>query len=136
MRPLLLSLAALAVLVTAATDLRAQFRGPPPGGNFDPRAYQHFLNSPYSYRTYSALTPGRQAVNPIPFGYQSYYVQPGSTHQRITPWGYEGYDVVPGYGGSTVTPFGYSGYSVPGQTYQYYAPYYTPAPAPAPGLRR
>jgi|SRR5579884_2499693 len=59
------------------------------------RAYRHFLNSPYSYRTYSGLSPGYTLDMPAPYGEQQYYQGPSYVEQRITPWGFEGYQSLP-----------------------------------------
>lgn len=106
---------------------------PPPGpawgvpGTPSSPAYRHFLHSPYSYRTYSALTPGYATERAAPFSYQSSYVDPGYLHQRITPYGFYSYSQVPGRGGITATPFGSSSYTVPAQVYEYVVP---PRPLP------
>ena len=91
------------------------------------RATQHFLGSRYSYRTLYSSRPGSGSVTYSPFGYQSQFVEPGFTRQRIMPYGYERFESVPGLGGTTVTPFGFSSYYVPGFGYGYYAPNGGPA---------
>ena len=92
-----------------------------PSYNYE-RAYRHFLNSPYSYRTFSSLGTGSAGQAWTPFGVQGYYVDPSYEHQRVTPYGFERYTTFPGYGGYTATPFSYSSYYTPGYGYQLYAP--------------
>lgn len=86
------------------------------------RATAHFLGSRYSYRTLYSSNPGSGSVTYSPFGYQSQFIEPGFTRQRIMPYGYDRFEAVPGLGGTTVTPFGYSSYYVPGFGYGYTAP--------------
>lgn len=87
------------------------------------RAYSHFAGSRYSYRTLSSFGPGAGSVMASPFVYQSQFIEPSYSRQRIMPHGYERFDVVPGFGGATMTPFGFSTYYVPGYSYGYYLPY-------------
>lgn len=127
MRRLFLWLVSGAVGLAAVTLAAAQPPlPPPPGGPFPTynyeRAYRHFQNSPYSYRSFSSLGTGSAGQTWTPFGVQGYYFDPGYENQRITPRGYERYTTVPGYGGYTATPFGYSSYYTPGYGYQYYSP--------------
>src|SRR5262249_47551651 len=84
--------------------------------NYD-RAYRHFLNSPYNYRTLSSLSRGYWADYPTPYGREGYYREPGYEHQRITPYGFESRGYVPGYGAYRATPWGLQGYEVPGYRY-------------------
>ena len=82
----------------------ARAYGPPPVSYNYARAYRHFLNSPYSYRTFSSLSPGYVTSGYTPYGYQWTFVGPGYTQQRITPRGFEGYTVTPGSRLDTVSP--------------------------------
>jgi len=87
------------------------------------RAYHHFLTSPYSYRTFSSLSPGRGSQYLTPYGSEGYYRQPGYEQQRITPYGYESYGYVPGSGSYRANPWGYERYDTPGYSYGYTVPY-------------
>lgn len=86
------------------------------------RAYRHFLNSPYSYRTYSALIPpsGYEVVGP--FSYQSYFTPQGYVHQRITPRGFESYTLRPGHESYYITPYTYQYQYQPSVGESYFAP--------------
>lgn len=86
------------------------------------RAYQHFLGSRYSYRTYTSYTAGASRATYTPFMYQSQYIEPSYSRQRITPAGYDRYDYIPGYGGAFYTPFGMGGYYFRGYHYGMIAP--------------
>jgi hypothetical protein len=86
------------------------------------RATSHFLGSRYSYRTFYSSKPGSGSVMYSPFGYQSQFIEPGFTRQRITPYGYERFEAVPGLGGTTATPFSFDSYYLPGFGYGYFAP--------------
>jgi hypothetical protein len=77
---------------------------PPPVSFNYARAYQHFLTSPYSYRTFSSLSPAYVTSGFTPYGYQWTFVGPVYTHQRITPRGFEGYSVMPGSRTDIVAP--------------------------------
>jgi hypothetical protein len=79
------------------------YGSPPVSPNFA-RAYQHFLNSPYSYRTFSSLSPGYVTSGYTPYGYQWTFVDPTYTHQRITPHGFEWYATPPSSRTYTVSP--------------------------------
>jgi hypothetical protein len=100
---------------------------PPMSPNFA-RAYRHFLNSPYSYRTLSSQTPvyvTSLAVpslsTPYPYGYYRWtFVDPAYTHLRITPRGFEGYTVTPGSRTYTVSPAWFM--TTYPQPYGYYPP--------------
>jgi hypothetical protein len=125
MRSLLLhAVVGVAVLLPAGPPARAQPGYGPWTGYYDngDRAYRHFLNSRYSYRTYSASSPGYAVNVATPLSAQGFYTGPGYVHQRITPRGFEGFQAVPSYGGYTITPFGAISYSVPGYEYFYYVP--------------
>jgi hypothetical protein len=87
-----------------AAPAPARGYGSPPVSPNYARAYQHFLNSPYSYRTFSSLSPGYVTSGYTPYGYQWTYVDPVYTHQRITPRGFEWYNTTPGSRTYTVTP--------------------------------
>jgi hypothetical protein len=125
MRSLFFTLSAGILALATALPVRAQASWV--GTLADP-AYRQFLSSPYSYRTFSAFSPGYSVSNPIPFGYQNNYVTPGYRNERITPYGYQSYYLRPGYGGTTVTPFGGSYYNVPPTVSRGYVP---PQSAPA-----
>jgi hypothetical protein len=120
--------AAVVGITCLVVEGRAQAQAPPWYGGLPPsynaaRAYHRFLTSPYSYRTYSAMSPGYATHGYTPFGYEGSFVDPGYGQQRITPQGFESYQTVPGRGGFTVTPFGGGGYYVPGYRYQYSVPW-------------
>ncbi len=80
---------ALAWSLSVASAL-AQFplapAAPPPSYNAQ-RAYRHFLNSPYSFRTYSGSYPGFTTGSFTPHGYAEYSQGPGYVHEEITPRG-------------------------------------------------
>ncbi|MGE3804232.1 MAG: hypothetical protein AB7K24_06130 [Gemmataceae bacterium] len=107
------------LLLAVAGQLQAQS----PYGEYNrARAYRHFLNSPYSYRTYSAFPPatGYQSVGP--FSAEGLNVDPGYIHQRITPRGFESYRVKQGYQNYYATPFTYQYQAVPSVGESYYSP--------------
>jgi hypothetical protein len=85
-------------------------------------AYRHFLNSPYSYKAFSALRPGYAETRVTPFGWGSSYVEPWRLHQRITPFGFESHEFVPGHGGTSADPWMFQTYRAPGYTQGYYLP--------------
>jgi hypothetical protein len=87
------------------------------------RAYSHFAGSRYSYRTLYSSIPGSGSATYAPFVYQSQFVEPAFSRQRMMLHGYSRFDVVPGSGGTTMTPFGFSSYYVPGFTSELYVPY-------------
>jgi hypothetical protein len=113
----------MSLLLTTATTADAQT----PADYNAARAYQHFMGSRYSYRTLYSSNPGSGRMTATPFTYQSQFIEPGFSQQRITPYGYERFDAVPGLGGTTMTPFSYSSYYVPGFGYHYVAPRLGPA---------
>jgi hypothetical protein len=90
------------------------------------RAYRHFLNSPYSLRTYSGTAPGYVLEGYGPDGYERFYREPGYLHQRISPRGFESYQSVPGWSYS-VTPYP--------RVYYYPPAYVAPYPAASWWLR-
>jgi hypothetical protein len=94
-RHLKFTLAALALLVT--TDMvHAQAPVPTTPLTYNQaRAMNQFLNSQYSYRTYSGPTPGFYYEIATPYGTQ--YVSRGNGYARlsITPWGSSGFQYVP-----------------------------------------
>jgi hypothetical protein len=114
-----LTLAAMSLLLANAATAKAQT---PLTDNYL-RAYQHFAGSRYSYRILSSFTPGSGGMMAAPFVYQSQFIEPGFSRQRIMPYGYDRFDLVPGFGGTTMTPFGFSSYYVPGYTFGYYVPF-------------
>jgi hypothetical protein len=114
-----LALGAMAVILGIAAPATAQS----PWTDNYLRAYTHFAGSRYSYRTLSSFAPGAGGVMATPFVYQSQFIEPAFSRQRIMPYGYDRFDVVPGFGGMTMTPFGFSRYYVPGYSYGYYLPY-------------
>src|SRR5579871_2017378 len=91
------------------------------------RAYRHFLGSRYSYRTLYSSVPGSGSMMATPFAYQSQFIEPSFTRQRIMPGGYDRFDLIPGMGSAIFTPFGFSNYYVPGYGHGYVAPYGGPA---------
>ena len=91
------------------------------------RAYQHFLMSRYSYRTLYSSVPGAGSMMATPFVYQSRFIEPSFSRQRIMPYGYERFDLIPGFGGATMMPFGFGSYYVPGYGRGFVAPYGGPA---------
>lgn len=134
MRYLLTALAALALTGATYAQTGPTYPLPPANPvyratdysayNYD-RAYRRFLTSPYSYRTFSSLSPGRGSEYLTPFSRAGYYRQPGYEHQRITPYGYESYGYIPGRSSYRATPWGYDRYDVPGQPYGYVVPWGT-----------
>jgi hypothetical protein len=127
MRSFYLSLVlALAGSITGLPAAAHAQWGPEVPGTWSDPAYRHFLLSPYSYRTYSASTPGYAGAGYTPYGYQSYYLDPGYQHQRITPRGYESYRLVPGYQTYEATPFGFRYSYTPGYGAYYFDPAYPP----------
>jgi hypothetical protein len=80
--------------------------GPPAMSPNFARAYRHFVNSPYSYRTLSSWTPGYVTSFSAPYSpsFQWTFVDPAYTHLRITPYGFEGYSVTPGSRTYTIGP--------------------------------
>jgi hypothetical protein len=87
------------------------------------RASRHFAASRYSYRTLYSSVPGSGSVMYAPFVYQSQFIEPSYSRQRLMPHGYERFEVIPGSGGAAMTPFGFSTYYIPGFSYGYYVPY-------------
>ena len=87
------------------------------------RASRHFAGSRYGYRVLYSSVPGSGSMTITPFLYQSQFVEPSFTRQRIMPHGYSRFDVVPGSGGTTMTPFGFRTHYVPGFTSGFYVPY-------------
>jgi len=51
------------------------------------RAYRQFLNSPYSFRTYSDLQAGRSWRYATPFEFGEVRQTPGYYHEEIGPYG-------------------------------------------------
>jgi hypothetical protein len=117
-----LTLATLSLMLGATAKVAAQT---PASYTYD-RAYRHFLNSRYAYRTLYSSVPAAGSAVYTPFLYQSQYVEPGFSRQRITPYAYERFDAVPGFGGMTLTPFGFNSYYVPRSIHGFYAPYGLP----------
>ena len=117
------TLATVSLMLGATAKVAAQT---PASYTYD-RAYRHFLNSRYSYRTLYSSVPAAGSVMYTPFAYQSQFVEPSFSRQRITPYAYERYDAIPGYGGMTLTPLGFSSYYTPGFSRGFYAPYGLPA---------
>jgi hypothetical protein len=116
-------LATVSLMLGATAKVAAQT---PASYTYD-RAYRHFLNSRYSYRTLYSSVPATGSVMYTPFAYQSQFIEPSFSQQRITPYAYERYDAIPGFGGMTLTPFGFSSYYTPGFSRGFYAPYGWPA---------
>jgi hypothetical protein len=88
----------------------------------DSPAYQQFLNSTSSVKTYSRLTPSSGVTRITPFSIESRYVEPGYLKQRVSPYGFESVEYVPGYGAGYRTPFEVGGYQVSGYYRTYFAP--------------
>jgi hypothetical protein len=117
-----LMLVAISLMLGEETKATAQT---PASYNYD-RAYRHFLGSRYSYRTLYSSVPGAGSVMLTPFVYQSDFIEPSFSRQRITPYAYERFDIYPGLGGMTLTPFSFSSYYAPGFGHSLYAPYGRP----------
>jgi hypothetical protein len=90
------------------------------------RAYQHFLGSRYSYRTLYSSVPGSGSMMATPFFYQSRFIEPSFSRQRIWPYGYDRFDLIPGFGSAAVTPFGFANFYTPGYGRGFVAPYGAP----------
>ncbi len=101
-----LALATVTLLLGSAANAAAQTPATITYG----RAYQHFVNSRYSYRTLYSSVPGSGRVMYSPFVYQSQFIEPSFSRQRISPYGYDRFDLIPGYGSATMTPFGMGGF--------------------------
>lgn len=86
------------------------------------RAYRKFVNSPYTYRTFSSSTPGAVVEYATPFGMERHYRGPTYEHRRITPTAYESHGYLPGYGGYRTDPWTYERYDVPGGRYGWTVP--------------
>jgi hypothetical protein len=114
-----LLMATMSLILGGAATAQAQ---PPLDYNYL-RAASHFAGSRYSYRVLYSSIPGSGSATYAPFFYQSQFVEPSFSRQRIMPYGYERFDVVPGAGGTTMTPFGVSTYYVPGFSSGFYVPY-------------
>jgi hypothetical protein len=91
------------------------------------RAYRHFVTSRYSYRTLYSSVPGSGSVMATPFVYQSQFIEPSFSRQRIMPQGYDRFDLIPGFGSAIFTPFGFSNNYTPGFGRGLVAPYGAPA---------
>ncbi|HTU19831.1 MAG TPA: hypothetical protein VMG10_17340 [Gemmataceae bacterium] len=118
-RWLYLAMGTMSLMLGSAATVEAQ---PPVNYNYL-RAYQHFAGSRYSYRVLYSSVPGSGSATVAPFFYQSQYIEPAFSRQRIMPHGYSRFDVIPGSGGTTMTPFGFSTYYVPGFTSGFYVPH-------------
>jgi hypothetical protein len=100
----LIPAAALALLTLTAAEAPAQ--GPDYSSYNYQRAYRHFLNSPYSYRTFSSLSPGYASSGYTPYGFESTYVSPGYERQEIGPYpGQFRYYRAPRYQSRTLIPY-------------------------------
>lgn len=115
-----LTLATVSLILGQTAAAVAQV--PTPANYNSERAQRHFAASRYSCRTLFTSVPGSGSVTYSPLLYQSQFVEPGYSRQRLSPYGYERFDAIPGLGGTTITPFGANGYYVPGFGYGYYAP--------------
>lgn len=129
MRWICSAFAVVTLMLGGAADAAAQA----PASITYGRAYQHFLNSRYSYRTLYSSVPGSRRMMYAPFVYQSQFIEPSFSRQRISPYGYDRFDLVPGYGSAILTPFGMSGFYSSGfghgivapngaQPFQYFTP--------------
>src|SRR5262249_46025154 len=85
------------------------------------RAYRHFLNSPYSFRTYSALGSGQVWGYETPLEAGRFWRTPGSYHEEISPRGRWSSEVPSRFGGYVVprAPVGYPPIVVPRYPYPY-----------------
>ena len=89
--------------------------------------HSHTCPSRYSYRTLYASVPGSGSVMATPFVYQSQFIEPSFSRQRIMPQGYDRFDLIPGYGSAIFTPFGFSNSYNPGFGRGLVAPFGAPA---------
>jgi hypothetical protein len=110
-------------LILGGTATAQVPQAPPPLDYNYVRAYRHFAGSRYSYRVLSSSVPGSGSVTVAPFVYQSQFIDPAFSRQRIMPSGYERFQVVPGSGAMIMTPWSYSSNYVPGFSYGYYVPW-------------
>jgi len=85
------------------------------------------VTSRYSYRTLYSSVPGSGSMSATPFVYQSQFIEPSFSRQRIMPQGYDRFDLIPGFGSAIFTPFGFSNYYAPGFGHGFVAPYGAPA---------
>jgi hypothetical protein len=88
------------------------------------RAYRHFLTSPYSYRTYSGMTPGYVVEEFTPYGYEKYARGPVYFQHRITPRGYESHYLAPPETGFRIGPPVFGPFPPPGYGNPYGPPVY------------
>jgi hypothetical protein len=84
MRTCFLVPAALALLTWFPASAPAQ--GPDYASYNYQRAYRHFLNSPYAFRTFSSLSPGYASAGYTPYGFESTTISPGYERQQIGPY--------------------------------------------------
>jgi hypothetical protein len=118
-----LALASVISMLAGATESKAQT---PASYNYD-RAYRHFVGSRYSYRTLYSSVPASGSAMSTPFVYQSQFIEPSFSRQRILPGGYERFDLIPGMGSAIYTPFEFSSSYRPGFGHGYIAPNGVPA---------
>jgi hypothetical protein len=106
MRSHLVALAAAALAFLAVLPAQATAQGPDYASYNYQRAYRHFLSSPYSFRTFSSLSPGYGSAGYTPYGFESTYVSPGYERQQIGPYpGQFEYYRVPRYESRTFIPY-------------------------------
>jgi hypothetical protein len=86
---------ATTLLLLLASGASAQF----PYEDNASRAYRHYLNSPYSMRTYSSLEPGHSWSYTTPLERGRFWETPSYYHERMSPRGREAYGVPPVQGG-------------------------------------
>jgi hypothetical protein len=123
MRLHLFGLAAGALTLLALTPAESPAQGPDYASYNYQRAYRHFLNSPYSFRTFSSLSPGYASSGYTPYGYESVYVSPGYERQEIGPrQGQYRYYRAPRYASRTVIPYAPEPYYPPADDNPYEAP--------------
>jgi hypothetical protein len=75
---------------------------------------------------YSSV-PGSGSVMATPLVYESQFIEPSFSRQRIMPGGYDRFDLLPGMGSAIFTPFGFNSYYLPGFGHGYVAPNGVPA---------
>jgi hypothetical protein len=121
MRTYLIAPAAVLALLALAAEAPAQ--GPDYASYNYQRAYRHFLNSPYSFRTFSSLSPGYASSGYTPYGFESTYLSPGYERQEIGPYpGQYRYYRAPRYATRTVIPYPPPPYYPPVYVNPYYGP--------------
>lgn len=132
MRYILTMLTAFVLASATQAQIWPNYPMPPAAGQPDytsynyNRAYNRFLSSPYSYRTFSSLSPSRGVEYFTPYGREGYFREPGYQHQRITPYAFESYGYVPGGSSYRATPWSFERQGVTGYPYGYVVPHGSP----------